>query len=536
LRDWVIARDAHLCGERDGSAFVEFLAEPSDRLSTYSSLLSAADCAAIDTAAYEDARTWFLNGQNDPTSLGGVSLGRAFELPATVMLIKQRRALLVLRKLLEDVAAPIRLRGVGDEWRSAARTLGATIIEDVATGDSPSMPGLRVAEPSRLERSLAALVGLGRRSKATAVFVDTPRWSRPYCRALLQRRSVGLVNPGARVLLDALLSRRSADCAWLAQEAQGWDGRRADFDVDPGDPWCSMRSSFSLLRPALTAWAEAGLRAGGHGVVAVATQDVTPPARAFLLGLEAGGGRVLTLEHGISGAYRGQVHSVADVLGTWGEPQAAYHREFGPPGLETEAIGWPRLEAAYATRDVEAIAAWDLVFFSQPAASLSSADWPEDNLTALRAVESYAAAHPERRVAVKLHPATAAYGSAAPELAHATLVTGDSLRLIRSARLSAVSFSTTGIESMASGRPVIQLARKGVLGPTEFISASGAAVLAEGPQELEAAAESLLADSSAYGRARERGLAYAREFIRGVDCPGGAVLRFDAILDGLAAV
>lgn len=534
MRDWVIAKAAHLCGERDGHVFVEFLAEPPGRFLTYSSLMSAADCAAIDTAAYEDARTWFLDGQNDPAYLGGVSLGRAFELPATVMLIKQRRALLVLRKLLDDVAAPIRLRGVGDEWRFAARALGATIVEDDTTGDLPSIPGLRVAEPSRLERSLATLVRLGRRSKAMTVFLDTPHWSRSYYRALLQRRSVGLVNPGARVLLDALLSRRPADCTWLAQDAKGWDGRGADFDVDPRDKWFFLRSSFSLLRPALAAWAEAGLRVGGHGVVAVATQDVTPPARAFLLGLKAGGGRVLTLEHGISGAYRGQVHSVADVLGTWGKPQAIYHRQVGPPGLETEAIGWPRLEAAYATRDVEATTAWDLVFFSQPAASLSSADWPEDNLTALRAVESYAAAHPERRVAVKLHPATAAYGSTFPALEHATLVTGDSLRLLRSARLSAVSFSTTGIESMALGRPVIQLARKGVLGPTEFISASGAAVVADGPLELEAAAESLLTDKAAYKRARARGLVYAREFVLGVDRPDSAVQRLCAVVDRLA--
>ena len=100
--------------------------------------------------------------------------------------------------------------------------------------------------------------------------------------------------------------------------------------------------------------------------------------------------------------------------------------------------------------------------------------------------------------------------------------------------MAVVPLSTTGLESMAMGRPVIQLARRGVLGPTEFISASGAAVQADGLQELEAAAESLLNDRPAYGRARDRGLAFAREFIVDVDRPGSAVRRFLAAVDRLS--
>ena len=329
--------------------------------------------------------------------------------------------------------------------------------------------------------------------------------------------------------------RRRAAGSWLAEGARAGKGAGAGGEPDPDDPWSGVRSTSSRVTPSLVAWAEAGRRAGGRGVVAVATQDVAPPARAFLLGVRAAGGRVLTLEHGISGAYAHQIHSVADVLGTWGEPQAIYHRQVGPAGLKAEAIGWPRLEGQYAACGVDTPAAWDLVFFSQPAAALSSASWPEDSLMAVRIVESYAEAHPERRVAIKLHPATAAYGFAVPRLAHATLVTENSLSLIRSARVAVVPLSTTGLESMALGRPVIQLARRGVLGPTEFISASGAAVQAEGLQELEAAADLLFNDQAAYSRARDSGLAYAREFIVDVDRPGSAVRRFLAAVDRLSA-
>lgn len=155
------------------------------------------------------------------------------------------------------------------------------------------------------------------------------------------------------------------------------------------------------------------------------------------------------MEHDVSGAYREKVHSVGDVLGTWGH-QAVYHRQVGPSGLDTKTVGWPRLEASSAACDVALPAEWDLVLFCRPAAFPSSADWPEDNLMAL----ALRASSPTRRripsdAWVKLHPPTAAYGSTFHALGRATLVTSASLQLLRSARLSAVSFSNTGI----SGSP-----------------------------------------------------------------------------------
>lgn len=531
--EWIIARSANLAGGSGRNAFIEYEAEPSANILTYSSLMTAADCAAIDASAYEDARTWFLDNGSDPTMSGGASLGRSFELVATTALVSRRRAAFILRKIMErDGAAVFHLRGVGDEWRSAAVDLGARVVaDDESTGPSPA-PGARAHGPSVTERLLGRIVGLRSRSQRRTVILDTPRWSLDYDRALLKRGGVWFVNPGARVLADALLRQRSAQCSWLADASPGFSSRAQDLEVPSGE-LAGVRQRFESVAPALRAWAEAGRRLGGGGVVAVATQDVSPPARAFLLGLRAAGGRVITLEHGYSGVYKTQVYSIADVLAAWGEPQADYHRQAGPSGLDVQAVGWPMLERLYSTAGSTTSAAWDLVFFAQPSAALSSGDWPEDNFGALCAVEAYAEAHPNRRVAVKLHPATAAYGIAVPPMRHARTVSAGSASLIDSARLVAISLSTTGIEAMATGRPVIQFTRKGVMGPIEFISQSGAARAASGVADLEAAAESLLTDPAAYGSARDRGLAYAREFIRGVDHPGSAESRFEEIVQAL---
>jgi hypothetical protein len=57
-------------------------------------------------------------------------------------------------------------------------------------------------------------------------------------------------------------------------------------------------------------------------------------------------------------------------------------------------------------------------------------------------VEDYARRHPHRRVAIKLHPASRAYGFSPFPIQHAHIVTADSLALIRSARVVLVVAST----------------------------------------------------------------------------------------------
>jgi hypothetical protein len=261
--------------------------------------------------------------------------------------------------------------------------------------------------------------------------------------------------------------------------------------------------------------------------VAVAAQDVLPPERAFLLGLRAAGGSVITLEHGISGGYTEQVWSVANALAVWGEPQAAYHRVAGPPGLRVVPVGWPLLESSVALAPPTRDDAWDLLHFSQPSADLSAGNWPESHLHALQMVEDYARQNPHQRVAIKLHPSSQANGFTAPSIRHAHIVTAKSLDLIRSARVVLVVSSTTGIEAMSLGRPVLQVRPRGYIGPSEFefIGASGAARRVDSAAELAAAMGQLLTDGLAYRDAVERGRAYARSFIEGFGQSGTAVRR-----------
>jgi glycosyltransferase involved in cell wall biosynthesis len=109
-------------------------------------------------------------------------------------------------------------------------------------------------------------------------------------------------------------------------------------------------------------------------------------------------------------------------------------------------------------------------------------------------------------------------------------VTGESLALIRSARVVLVTRSTTGIEAMSLGRPVLQVPPRGYVGPTEFIAESGAARRVDSVEELAAAAEHLLSDRSAFGDAIERGRAFAGSFIHGLGEPGGAVRRLEDLV------
>lgn len=510
-------------------AFVEQLGYPEPDRLTYSSLMSAEECAAIDLGAYRDARSWYVDEGWDTTVVEGVSLGRAFEYSATETFVRHRRAALVLKKLLADSAdKTVRLRGVGSEWWTMARALGAEpIAEGPGVVPSPTT-GAYVPPPSRSRRLAARLAGVRPPKSPWLVLVGSPAWARPYHRHLLRRASARLVDPSRRVLFYAMSQRTRVTSIWLADlDRPPRQPTLADSAIrsPEHEPLRAVESLFQQFQASMSSWAAAGRRAGGSGVVAIAGQDVLPPERAFLLGVRAAGGRVITLEHGISGGYTEQVSSVADVLAAWGEPQATYHRSAGPSGLRVVALGWPRLESSAALAPPVGDDAWDLLHFSQPSDVLSAGDWPEAHLHALQMVEDYARRHPHRRVAIKLHPASRAYGFSPFPIQHAHIVTADSLALIRSARVVLVVASTTGIEAMSLGRPVLQVPPRGYIGPTEFIGESGAAHRVDSGEELAAATEHLLSDESAYRDASERGRAYARSFIQGFGQPGGAVRR-----------
>ena len=467
MKGWVIAHSADLVatGER---AFVQQLGDPEPNRLTYSSLMSAQDCEAIDLGAYRDARSWYVNDGWDTTIVEGVSLGRAFEYGATETFIRHRRAALVLRKLLADSAdKTVRMRGVGDEWWAMARALGAEPIAEGPVVVPSPVSGADPTPPSQSRRLAARLAGVLPQKNPWLVLVGSPVWARQYHRHLMRGASAQLVDPGRRVLLYATGQRARITSIWLADLDRH---RRLPTLSDSAvtspehESLRAVEARFQLLQASLSSLADAGRRAGWSGVVAVTGQDVLPPERAFLLGLRAAGGSVITLEHGISGSYAEQVSSVADVLAVWGEPQAAYHRTAGPPGLRVVVVGWPRLESA-ALAPPAGENAWDLLHFSQPSADLSAGGWPEAHIRAVQMVEDYARRHPHRRVAIKLHPASHTLGFSPPPIRHAHTVTGESLALIRSARVVLVTKSTTGIEAMSLGRPVLHVPPRGYLGP-----------------------------------------------------------------------
>lgn len=544
MKPWIIARSADMVDPAE-RAFVEHIdAAAPDRL-TYSSLLEKADCEAIDRRAYSDARTWYLRDGADPTIEDGVSLGRAFEYHATQSFIRCYRAEVVLLRLLADSkGAEFRLRGVGDEWAVAARALGEEAVVERPEVAPALMPGTHAPVPIRSQRAMGRLVSLRGARNARLVLVEGPNWAVPYHAALMRGTSTHLIGPGRRVLMAALRGMARADVAWLC-DVEPVSAGRLDGDMPPDSARMAVEAGFDAIRPALSAWASAGRRvvrggAASGGGVAVATQDVLPPNRAFLLGMKAAGGKVVTIEHGISGIYVEQVHSIADVLAAWGEPQADYHRGAGPQGLRVASIGNQRLEAAVADAGsggsepgTAGEPVWDLVFFGQPTADLSAGDWPETHLRALRFVEEYAAAHPNRRVAVKLHPATRAYGSSIPPIRHASLVGADSVGLVMASRVVATVHSTTGLEAMALGRPVVQVPPAGHIGYPDFMAASGASVVTGTSAEFTDETEHLLSNQPDYESASVRGRLFARSFVVGLEEPGGAVGRLTEIVTGL---
>ena len=273
-----------------------------------------------------------------------------------------------------------------------------------------------------------------------------------------------------------------------------------------------------------------GIERASRYRLAVTCQDVLPPIRAFLLGFRAGGGRVVTLEHGISGAYSDQVLSISNAVGVWGEPQRAYHSALLGPDQQVHVLGWPRLEGVAPHPDRQAD--WDVVFFAQPPPDLAAGGWPEDAIRSLNLVQEYATSHPHRRVATKPHPSTASFGWDAETNGGVKVVNGGSLDVLKRTRVAIVELSTTGIEAMALGVPVVQLGRAGILHGPDFISESGAP-RATNAIELADAVETLLTDPAMRSRSRDRGRAYAQEFVATLDQPGEAGRRLCSVVSDL---
>ena len=526
----VIAGSASLVAAGE-TAFAE-AALASASTMTYSDLLSSDDSAAIDREAYSLARTWYRSqGAGDPTLLGDASLGRAYELRATAMLLAYLRARMVLSRLIDRQGAiAVEIRKAGEEWALAAESLGLRV--DAASRITRPLisiiPDHEVQKSSTQDRLLG---WLARRLLPTRsqILVSGAPGGAAYVGALLRAWPTQMVNPSPRVQVAALLRRWRMHPTWLGDAVPDSAAIKAVAIPEPSDSALVMlRSRFLTDLPNLAAWAHIGR--ASRAAVAVAAQDVSPSVRSLLLGFKAAGGRVIALEHGIGGGYAEQVHTVANELGVWGQPQADYHRQAGPASMEIVQIGWPRLEDAWASFSDRVSPAFDVVYFGQPAAPFSAGGWAEDVLHAHAMVEEYATRHLDRRVAVKDHPVTRAYhGSIVPH-AYAKSATGDSLSIIRHARVVAVTRSTTGLEAMAIGRPVISVATRGYIGPANFIHDSGAVARVASSDEFDAAAEELLGNTQAYERAVQAGREYAASFVVGIDRRGSARDRLLALV------
>jgi hypothetical protein len=467
------------------------------------------------------ARAWYrLPSGEDPTIQAGASLGRAFELRATALLVRGLRARLVVERLLGGHAGgPVELRGVGPEWWAAATALGVRVTGEALADLSGGIPDPGLAAPTPATRALSSLAAAVRpRTPPVVTFVGSPIWSDPYRAVVASRWPTQLVDPGRRALASALVGGPRLSPRWVS--VRPIVPLPADEQVsEAADPSLTLvQRSFRWARPRLAAAAAAGATLGGQ--LAIATQDVSPAIRALLLGSRAAGGRVLTLEHGIAGGYDHQVHSVGDALGVWGRPQAEYHRAVGTRGIRIEEIGWARLEAQFRRRLPPP--RFDVVYFGQPALPLSAASWPEDALRADALIDAYAAARAGRLVAAKPHPATRAYlGSTAP-FTSARIVTDDSLDLIARSRVVVTRRSTTAVEAMALGRAVVLIDPLGSIGAWDLLAGAEDIAHATCLEELDGAVETLLTDVAASRRAIDAGFDFVRAFIRGIDAPGSA--------------
>lgn len=504
------------------SSFVEVTASDRGHL-TFSTFLDARQCERIDREAYVTARGWYRESRDDPTVVAGVSLGRAIELPATVLLVRFLRARAVVAAIAGN--EPIALAGVGREWELAARELGRPVVR-LTEEEGPSsfaVPDPALVNPNRYLR-LAAGWASGSPMNRRVAFLGSPDWALPYLHTV-RWSQLEVINPGRRFLLRALAARQRPAFSWLSDNGSyrsSWGNPSIGPEV--------LRGALRNLSPRLAALAGAPRNAQRR--VLIATQDVSPGARVAVLATRAAGGRVITLEHGIAGTYREQVHSVADVLGAWGEPQRRYHELAGAPGQRVISIGWPRLASTRLPAGEGPTV--DILYFGQPVPSLSAGNWPEDMANAARLIGGYAERHAGRRVAWKPHPASDAYGGAFDPGSAVPRRVGDSLRLISESRVVAAASSTTALEAMAIGRPVIQLRTRGTTGGPDFIAASGAAQVAGTDAEFEDAAEQLLNDQRARRRAIEAGHAYVESFIVGFRDPGHAERQLVEVINDLA--
>ena len=183
---------------------------------TYSNVLDAELCHHIDRLAYDLARTWYLDGATDPTMVAGVSLGKAFELVATMMLVRYYRARAVLgarrRTGCRSPSMALARSGNGPRESSAARCPAGTRQRRERLGRARS-DGV----------AANVLVSHGRAPALEILgMAGSHSWDRPVGRChtseALRGQRLTLINPQRRALLGGAGMRPRPALQWLADD------------------------------------------------------------------------------------------------------------------------------------------------------------------------------------------------------------------------------------------------------------------------------------------------------------------------------
>jgi hypothetical protein len=267
------------------------------------------------------------------------------------------------------------------------------------------------------------------------------------------------------------------------------------------------------------------------GRIAVTTEDASPILRSAVLAARSEGLRTISLEHGISGSLRHQVESIANVLGVWGKPHLEYHRP-RQSRTSVEIIGATRMEQLWCLRR-SSRRDLDAVFFAQPAPTLSAANWPEDQIQAVRWIEEVARIHPNWRIAVKPHPAAEAYGSALTSTSKLPRLRETSREILRRTKVAIVVTSTAGAEAQAEGIPVIQVVGESPMDEPSLLI-GGTQPVSDG-EGLNDALGELLGNPAALATASREARDHARHLVSQIDRPGSALRRLEELVSRFAS-
>jgi UDP-N-acetylglucosamine 2-epimerase len=257
----------------------------------------------------------------------------------------------------------------------------------------------------------------------------------------------------------------------------------------------------------------------------VVMNELNVLGRTAVLVARSKGVRSLHVQHGIMADRMlwGKLH--ADQIAVWGE---ADHRRLICTGVPSERItvtGNPRFDHLAQPTSSETVKALLSSLGLQADCPIILVTTQHDSLEASRqqlsAVIQAAAGLPQHQIVVKLHPAEAfdPYRRMLRELeaSHLHLVRDvDLFTLLEASAVLITRFSTTGLEAMLIGKPVISLNFSGQPDRVPYAE-SGAALGVHQPEELLPALEAVLTHPETLAEMRRQQECFIREYAFRVD-------------------